>query len=154
MMRAAGNNSGVGRLTHLHAFAERAIKAEGTGALEFASPFMRIKPRANLDMPDAKIAQPRRARKWCTDYSAHKNSFHNLSDIQRRICMRSPLCLAPSSLTAEPRAISHAQSPELNPRQTKGPVASWAERRVFMCVRERHTPQPSETQQSSSGDAR
>ena len=108
MMRAAGNKSGGGRLTRLHAFAERAINAERAGALEFASPFNAI-IRMDLVMTYPKIARPCRARKWHAEHSQRKNSKHNLNDSPCIVCE----CLSyavPSILTAEPRAIPHAQS--------------------------------------------
>jgi hypothetical protein len=47
---------------------------------------MRIKTRANLEMPKAKIARPRRARKWYTEYQAHffPNIRPSLTDNEQR----------------------------------------------------------------------
>jgi hypothetical protein len=110
-MRARGNKSGGGRLTRLHAFAVWPINAEGTG-VDRTSPIQSTISRCRLNMTNAMIAPLRAARKWCSDYSLHKNSIHNLNDSQRRLCVRPRLCLATYSITAESRAISHAQSPK------------------------------------------
>jgi hypothetical protein len=71
MMHAGEGISACGMSGSLRAFAKRAINAEPAGVVRGASRVTRIKPRANLDMPDAKIAPLQGARKWCTEYQAH-----------------------------------------------------------------------------------
>ena len=82
--------------------------AERTGEFDIASPFTAI-IRMDLVMTYPKIARPCRARKWHAEHSQRKNSKHNLNDSPCIVCE----CLSyavPSILTAEPRAIPHAQS--------------------------------------------
>jgi hypothetical protein len=144
-MRALGAaNSGVGASERLRLRVFWGTNAERTGEFDRAGPFNAI-IRMDLVMTYPKIAQPRCARKWYTAYSQRKNSFYNLNDRSRLGFERPWLYVVPLGFIAAPRAIPHAQSKN-HPRQTKGPVASWAVRRDFMCVRELHSPQPEETQ--------
>jgi hypothetical protein len=71
MIAAREGMSGGGWTTRLRAIALWGIKAEPAGVVRGASRVTRIKPRANLEMPDAKIAPVRRSRKWYTEYQAH-----------------------------------------------------------------------------------
>jgi hypothetical protein len=66
MMVAAGNKSGGGRLTRLHAFAEWRTNARRTGELEVASPPRWFTTRVDLAMPRNTIARPRGQRKTYT----------------------------------------------------------------------------------------
>jgi hypothetical protein len=111
MIRSGNVKSGYARSAHLRTFAIWAINGEGTG-VDRASPVQSIISRCRLNMTNAMIAPLRAARKWRTDYSAHKNSFHNPNDRPRLGFERSWLYVVPSSLIAEPRAIPHAQSPK------------------------------------------
>ena len=81
MMRGGEATSACGTSGSLRAIALWGIKAEPAGVAS-TSRVMWIKPRANLDMPDAKIARSRRARKWYTEYQAHfiPNIRPSLSD--------------------------------------------------------------------------
>ena len=111
MARGEGRSAG-GEAARLRNRGFWGTKAEGTGEFELASPFMRIKPRANLDMPDAKIAPLCGARKWYTAYSQRKNSFYNLNDRPRLGFERSWSHVVPFGFTAAQRAIPHAKSPK------------------------------------------
>jgi hypothetical protein len=65
MIVAGTVKSGGGRSGRLQAFAFWPINAKPAGVAS-TSRFQWFKPRANLDMPNAKIAPKRRARKWYT----------------------------------------------------------------------------------------
>jgi hypothetical protein len=86
MMAREGARSAGGEAARLQSQCFWGTKAEGTGEFALASPFMRPKPRLDLDMPDAKIARPRRARKWYTEYQAHffPNIRPSLMDNEQR----------------------------------------------------------------------
>ena len=84
MMVAAGNKSGVGRLTHLHAFVERAINDKPASVVMGASRSELTISRYELNMTRSKIARQSRARKWHTEYSPHKIPV-NIHNAKRRL---------------------------------------------------------------------